>query len=201
MIGIAPHGVSCVSPILAFDGVVGERLGDEVGQCIAFVKPAGDVESATPRVLVVARCVGEVRRPRVEPRTQPDDDGVGKPEVRGCQQFGSLFSGRVGETRAMQVEVLYVDGCPHWREAAGRVEDAAAALNVGIDLRFRLISSEVEAASFAGSPTILVDGRDAFEGAAGVNDLACRVYLTDSGLAGVPTVEQLAFVLTERSHR
>ena len=84
LIGIALDGVGRVSPILAFDGVVGERLGDEVGDRIAFSNPAGDVESAAPGVLVVARCVGEVRRPHVEPRAQADDDGVRITKLSGA---------------------------------------------------------------------------------------------------------------------
>jgi hypothetical protein len=43
---------------------------------------------------------------------------------------------------------------------------------------------------FAGSPTVL-DGVDAFPTDGRTSDLACRIYLTDTGFAGVPTVAQL----------
>ncbi|MBM7832707.1 hypothetical protein JOE59_003412 [Agromyces cerinus] len=48
---------------------------------------------------------------------------------------------------------------------------------------------------FAGSPTIAVDGRDLFPSKDATDALACRVYPTPPGLAGVPTVEQVAEAL------
>ncbi|MFP3466880.1 hypothetical protein [Leifsonia sp. SIMBA_070] len=44
---------------------------------------------------------------------------------------------------------------------------------------------------FAGSPTITVDGEDLFPSDGGTSDLACRIYYTPDGLAGLPTVDQL----------
>ncbi|KGJ72437.1 alkylmercury lyase, partial [Cryobacterium roopkundense] len=52
-------------------------------------------------------------------------------------------------------------------------------------------SVEAAAVPFAGSPTILLDGADAFPTGVRIADLACRVYRTDSGFAGVPSVAQL----------
>lgn len=45
---------------------------------------------------------------------------------------------------------------------------------------------EAERIGFTGSPTILVDGRDPFAEPGRVPGLACRVYRTPGGLAGVP---------------
>jgi hypothetical protein len=48
---------------------------------------------------------------------------------------------------------------------------------------------------FRGSPTILLDGRDPFADAPSPTGSACRVYVTENGAAGSPTVEQLMKIL------
>jgi hypothetical protein len=58
-------------------------------------------------------------------------------------------------------------------------------------------SEEAERVGFHGSPSILVNGVDAFaDGDAGIG-LACRVYATPDGPAGAPTLEQLRAVITD----
>lgn len=94
----------------------------------------------------------------------------------------------------MRVEILHIDECPNWVEAGTRVEAALVELGHGDnEVRYRLLTSSADAAEvpFAGSPTILLDGVDAFPTDGRTSDLACRVYRTDSGFAGVPTVAQL----------
>ena len=49
--------------------------------------------------------------------------------------------------------------------------------------------------SFRGSPTVLVNGQDPFADASAPVGLACRVYRTDGGLAGAPSVEELTAAL------
>lgn len=108
------------------------------------------------------------------------------------------FEGRIV---FMKVEILYFDGCPNWQEAADRVRAAAIVIErPDIEVGYRRITSDAEAAAspFAGSPTILVDGVDAFDDAVQVTELACRVYPTDAGLAGLPTIDQLADALRAR---
>jgi hypothetical protein len=58
---------------------------------------------------------------------------------------------------------------------------------------FRLLSTPDEAARtpFAGSPTISVNGEDLFPSEGRTSELACRIYFTPGGLAGLPTVRQL----------
>jgi hypothetical protein len=60
-------------------------------------------------------------------------------------------------------------------------------------------ADEALAARFAGSPTILIDGRDLFptstEWAGG---LACRLYRTPAGFAGVPRAVDIMSALSER---
>ena len=46
-----------------------------------------------------------------------------------------------------------------------------------------------------GSPTLLVDGRDPWADAEAPVGLACRIYRTEAGAEGSPSVAQLAEVL------
>ena len=54
---------------------------------------------------------------------------------------------------------------------------------------------EAERVGFHGSPSILVDGVDAFAGPDAGVGLSCRVYATPQGLTGAPTLEQLRDVV------
>lgn len=99
----------------------------------------------------------------------------------------------------MRVEILYFDGCPNWQECGERVHQALAAVGIAdADVRYSRITTPDEAAAsaFAGSPTVLIDGIDLF-GVPPIGDLACRVYTTDTGLEGLPTVTQLTAALTK----
>lgn len=101
----------------------------------------------------------------------------------------------------MKVEILHIDECPNWEEAGRRVRIALDQIGRnGVDIDHVLLSSSDEAGRvwFAGSPTILIDGVDAFPTDGRTTDLACRIYRTDDGLAGLPTVEQLVGVFRER---
>ena len=94
----------------------------------------------------------------------------------------------------MRVEILHIDDCANWEEAGRRVTIALAATgHADASVTFRTLRTPADAArfAFAGSPTITVDGVDLFPSAERISDLACRLYVTPAGLAGVPTVEQL----------
>lgn len=54
---------------------------------------------------------------------------------------------------------------------------------------------------FAGSPSVLLDGRDPFPTNATAFAVACRRYVTPTGPSGAPTLEQLTEVIrrAERS--
>ena len=65
----------------------------------------------------------------------------------------------------------------------------------GLDatIRYQLIET-VEAAvahGFRGSPTVLIDSEDPFAEHDTPVGLSCRIYLTDDGTAGSPTLRQL----------
>lgn len=102
----------------------------------------------------------------------------------------------------MEIQVLHIDECPNWQEAGDRVRRALDSIGLGdVPVEFVLIRTADEAVrlAFAGSPTILVDGEDLFPSEGQTADLACRVYLTESGVAGAPTVGQLERALEERA--
>lgn len=91
-----------------------------------------------------------------------------------------------------RVLVQYFEGCPHWQTAAehlARLNDEG--LELSID--FELIDNNERAMErdFRGSPTVLIDGVDPFADENPPVGLACRVYRTEQGLAGSPTLSQL----------
>ena len=90
----------------------------------------------------------------------------------------------------MLVEILYFEGCPNHEAARALVERVSRDLAIDPEIRMVEVSNEETAARlrFLGSPTVRVDGVDVEPGAAARDEfvLACRVYRTDSGFAGVP---------------
>ena len=98
----------------------------------------------------------------------------------------------------MDIALLYFDGCPNWKIADERLAEIAAE-RPDITVTRSLVSTieDAERVGFHGSPSILVDGVDAFAyGIAGVG-LACRVYATPDGSAGSPTLDQLRAVIND----
>lgn len=101
----------------------------------------------------------------------------------------------------MKVEILHIDDCPNWAEAVLRVRTALAATGhegASIITTTLRTQEDAERVAFAGSPTITVDGDDLFPTDGRTTDLACRIYFTPSGLAGLPTVGQLTEAITHR---
>ena len=102
----------------------------------------------------------------------------------------------------MDIAVLYLAGCPHVQTAETNLHAALADLdtpnNGDIVVRKQLVDTveEAERVGFLGSPTIRLDGRDPFALPDATPGLACRVYATDTGLAGSPSVAQLRDALT-----
>lgn len=92
----------------------------------------------------------------------------------------------------MDITLQYFDGCPNWVVADERLR-LLAAERPDITLRYQLIDTaeEAERTGFHGSPTILVDGVDAFDDATAPVGLACRRYITYDGPAGAPSMAQL----------
>ncbi len=93
--------------------------------------------------------------------------------------------------------MLHVEACPHLELARRRVDEALARVGADAGVRTQQVSTaeQAERWGFAGSPTILVDGSDPFPAPPDRAGLACRLYPTDEGAQGAPTVEQLVTVL------
>ena len=94
------------------------------------------------------------------------------------------------------MELVYFVGCPNWRTADRRLRRLATEL--GFELQRRPVTGpeDAEVAGMRGSPTILVNGRDAFANAEPPS-MSCRAYRTPDGHAGSPTMAQLRSALGE----
>ncbi|MBW3662779.1 MAG: thioredoxin family protein [Actinobacteria bacterium] len=94
-----------------------------------------------------------------------------------------------------QVKLLYFDGCPSWMTADERLRVLADEL--GFEITYVEVDSpeDAERLAFRGSPTVLVDGTDAFAQGDEPFGLSCRIYQTPDGPSGAPTLEQLREVL------
>jgi hypothetical protein len=99
------------------------------------------------------------------------------------------------EDHANEIVVRHVIGCPHLLLALARVDEAVRVARVDVTISVEPVTTDQEAAAlkFAGSPTVLIDGRDPFP--ADTIGLSCRLYATDDGPQGAPTVAQLVEVL------
>jgi hypothetical protein len=97
---------------------------------------------------------------------------------------------------AAEVELVYFDGCPHWRDALAHIEDALAQVGGGDPVKLQLVTNEAEAQRhhMAGSPTILIGGRDPFP--SGGSTWGCRLYPGEPGSQGAPSVKSLVELLS-----
>ena len=98
----------------------------------------------------------------------------------------------------MHLVIRYFDGCPNWKVARKRLDQALRATDRGthtVELELVQTEEDADRLSFRGSPTILIDGRDPFSPEDAPVGLSCRVYLTEDGLEGAPSVAQLRRVL------
>ncbi|HEY8619895.1 MAG TPA: thioredoxin family protein [Dermatophilaceae bacterium] len=84
--------------------------------------------------------------------------------------------------------------------ADDRLQEALDELGSKVEVERVLVDTleEAEVWSFQGSPSILVDGKDAFAERKADVGLSCRLYRTPAGLARAPTVAQLIEVLADR---
>lgn len=103
----------------------------------------------------------------------------------------------------MRFELLHIDECPNWEEAAARLREALNATgHSDADIVLRPVHTSEEAAGvpFAGSPTLTLDDEDLVPSDGRTTDLACRIYLTPNGLAGSPTTAQLVEAIQARGY-
>ncbi len=92
------------------------------------------------------------------------------------------------------IELLYFDDCPSW--AKGLENLKAALKDEGLndaDVQLVLVDNEEFAMKekFLGSPSFRLNGEDLWPEERKSYHLGCRVYPTENGLKGSPTVEML----------
>lgn len=63
----------------------------------------------------------------------------------------------------VHIEILHTTGCPHWQAARSRIDALARGEGIPVSVTDTSVHTLTEAASrhFTGSPTILIEGRDA----------------------------------------
>ncbi|MGH2594709.1 MAG: thioredoxin family protein [Actinomycetota bacterium] len=101
----------------------------------------------------------------------------------------------------MRLTLQFFDGCPNWHVARERLGEALRGFGrdeASVELQRVESEEDAERLSFRGSPTILIDGRDPFAVADAPVGFSCRVYVTDDGFDGSPSVAQLREVLAGR---
>lgn len=100
---------------------------------------------------------------------------------------------------SMEVELLVVPDCPGERGALLLAKTALHDLGLEAPVVTTVITSHEEAVArgFVGSPTFLINGCDPFEKAGASVGVACRLYETNDGVAGLPTSDELRIALQE----
>lgn len=105
----------------------------------------------------------------------------------------------------IRITLQYFDGCPNW-ETTDRILSALAADGWDLTVEYELIDTYEKATErgFSGSPTVLINGVDPFADEDAAPALACRIYQTEDGPAGSPSIHQLRRVIARpekgRSH-
>lgn len=89
------------------------------------------------------------------------------------------------------VVLQYFDGCPNWEVARDRINSVLDTKQGS--MRFEKVDTidKAEAVGFRGSPTVLIDGTDPFADESAPVGLACRIYTTEDGTDGAPSIGQL----------
>ena len=94
----------------------------------------------------------------------------------------------------MEITIQYFDSCPNWKVFDAIVTELVQQHGLDdVSLTYQLIDTRevAEEYQFAGSPTMLVDGQDPFKTDQTPIGLACRTYMTATGLAPSPSVDQI----------
>jgi hypothetical protein len=92
-----------------------------------------------------------------------------------------------------RIELLYFDGCPSWQSAFENLRQAMEAENIHHQVRLIEITNSQQAQEehFLGSPSFRWNGLDLWPETRTRYNMSCRVYQTDEGMCGSPSVEML----------
>jgi len=93
----------------------------------------------------------------------------------------------------MKITLLYFDGCPSWQAALENLRSAMKQEDLDIPIDLTAVNSDKEAADtkLLGSPSFQINGQDLWPEERSSYSINCRVYVTDKGLMGWPTVGML----------
>lgn len=93
----------------------------------------------------------------------------------------------------MRIELLYFEGCPSWQKGLDNLRAALLAEELEADIHLLRIEDEETASKerFLGSPSFRISGQDFWPEEREAYHLSCRVYSTEEGLRGFPTVAML----------
>lgn len=99
----------------------------------------------------------------------------------------------------MEINLFYFDGCPSWKKALTHLQIASMKEKLDTQINLIEVRSEKEAADvkFLGSPSFQINGQDLWPEDRQSYEMNCRVYATNEGLKGWPTIEMLRQKLLE----
>ena len=103
----------------------------------------------------------------------------------------------------MQFALLYFRECPSWHQALENLRQALRAEGVNLEVSLVRVEGEdhAQAVRFQGSPTICLSGNDLFPEQPRGYGLTCRLYWTEEGPKGWPTVNMIRQRLRWQSQR
>lgn len=93
----------------------------------------------------------------------------------------------------MEIDFLYFDYCPSWKQGLENLQSVLEEEKIEAEINLIQVESDEDAAKgkFLGSPSFRVNGKDLWPEDRKDYYLGCRVYKTEGGMYGVPTVEML----------
>ena len=105
----------------------------------------------------------------------------------------------MGNDNAVEVTLQYFDGCPNWKDVEALLTTLSREPGGKINIRRQLVETHEEAEQhrFRGSPTILVNGVDPFAAPEAPIGLTCRIFQTENGPAGAPSIEALRAAIAQ----
>lgn len=91
----------------------------------------------------------------------------------------------------MIIEIISIPDCPNHHATVERVKAVLSSESSAVTVIERMVSNESEARDvrFAGSPTVLVNGRDLEPLAKAGTNLACRLYGSEGGIPSPELIE------------
>lgn len=89
----------------------------------------------------------------------------------------------------MRIEILVIEGCPHTLPAKAAVERALNLCRSQASVE-EIVVRDIGRSGFAGSPTILINGRDVEPSESCCSTLRCRIYPNPEN-PGVPGLASL----------